>query len=120
RVGQLVGVPHPVTAAGRAHSPMSDISPSLHVEVVFRAGNRCEYCRLPQLGQEAAFHIDHVIPRAAGGPTVPKVAANKAIVWVDRTIHPSGLVYNSFVEPDNPAFPLVMWPEKPWTASNQV
>lgn len=48
---------------------MSDISPSLHAEVVFRAGSRCEYCRLSQLGQEATFHIDHVLPRAAGGPT---------------------------------------------------
>jgi 5-methylcytosine-specific restriction endonuclease McrA len=48
---------------------MSDISPSLHAEVVYRAGHRCEYCQLSQLGQEATFHIDHVIPRAAGGPT---------------------------------------------------
>lgn len=50
---------------------MSDISPSLQAEVVLRAANRCEYCRLSQLGQEATFHIDHVIPRAAGGPTIP-------------------------------------------------
>jgi HNH endonuclease len=48
---------------------MSDISPNLHAEVVLRARHRCEYCRLSQLGQEAAFHIDHVVPRAAGGPT---------------------------------------------------
>jgi HNH endonuclease len=38
--------------------------------VVARAGNRCEYCGLSQLGQEATFHIDHVTPRAAGGQTV--------------------------------------------------
>src|SRR4051794_6432306 len=49
---------------------MSDIPASLRAEVVLRAGNRCEYCQLSQLGQEAAFHIDHVVPRAAGGPTV--------------------------------------------------
>jgi hypothetical protein len=48
---------------------MSDIPAGLHDEVVLRAGQRCEYCRLSQLGQEAAFHIDHVRPRAAGGPT---------------------------------------------------
>jgi hypothetical protein len=48
---------------------MSDISPSLRAAVEQRAGGRCEYCRLSQLGQEAAFHIDHVVPRAAGGPT---------------------------------------------------
>jgi hypothetical protein len=48
---------------------MNDISPALREEVVERAGNRCEYCRLSQIGQEATFHIDHIIPRAAGGPT---------------------------------------------------
>ena len=48
---------------------MSDISAALREEVVLRAGNRCEYCRLSQVGQEAAFHIDHVVPRVAGGPT---------------------------------------------------
>jgi hypothetical protein len=37
--------------------------------VTQRAGNRCEYCGLSQLGQEATFHIDHVIPVAASGPT---------------------------------------------------
>lgn len=37
--------------------------------VIKRAGNRCEYCRLSQKGQEATFHIDHVIPVASGGET---------------------------------------------------
>ena len=37
--------------------------------VVERAQERCEYCGLAQVGQEAAFHIDHVIPFAAGGET---------------------------------------------------
>jgi hypothetical protein len=62
---------------------MSDISPSLHAEVVLRAGNRCEYCQLSQLGQEAAFHIDHVVPRAAGGPTV---ADNLALACVSCSL----------------------------------
>ena len=48
---------------------MSDIPAALRDEVVLRAGNRCEYCGLSQAGQEAAFHTDHVVPRAAGGPT---------------------------------------------------
>jgi len=48
---------------------VSDIPVALRAEVVSRAGNRCEYCQLSQLGQEAAFHVDHVVPRAAGGPT---------------------------------------------------
>jgi hypothetical protein len=49
---------------------VSDIPARLHASVVERAGNRCEYCRLSQAGQEAAFHVDHVVPRAAGGQTV--------------------------------------------------
>ena len=48
---------------------MSGIPPSLRADVERRAGGRCEYCRLSQLGQEATFHIDHVVPRAGGGPT---------------------------------------------------
>jgi len=42
----------------------------LRQAVIQRAGNRCEYCLLSQLAQEASFHIDHVIPQSAGGPTV--------------------------------------------------
>jgi hypothetical protein len=38
--------------------------------VIQRAGNRCKYCGLSQIGQEASFHIDHVIPVAADGPTI--------------------------------------------------
>ena len=37
--------------------------------VTERAWHRCEYCGLAQAGQEAAFHIDHVVPVIAGGPT---------------------------------------------------
>ena len=48
---------------------MSDIPAPLRDQVVLRAGNRCEYCGLSQAGQEAAFHVDHVVPRVAGGPT---------------------------------------------------
>ena len=32
-----------------------------------RAAGRCEYCGLAQAGQEAAFHLDHVVPAVAGG-----------------------------------------------------
>ena len=48
---------------------MSDVPAALRAAVASRAVGRCEYCRLSQLGQEAAFHVDHVTPRAAGGPT---------------------------------------------------
>jgi hypothetical protein len=49
---------------------VSDIPAALADEIRMRALGRCEYCRLSQLGQEAAFHIDHIVPRAADGPTV--------------------------------------------------
>lgn len=49
---------------------MSDTPAALARQVVERAGNRCEYCGLSQVGQEATFHVDHVVPRAADGPTV--------------------------------------------------
>jgi HNH endonuclease len=51
---------------------MSDIPASLRRLVITRALNRCEYYGLSQEGQEATFHIDHVIPLAESGPTVPE------------------------------------------------
>jgi len=46
------------------------VSGWLRREVIQRAGNRCEYCRLSQAGQEAAFHVDHIHPVVEGGETV--------------------------------------------------
>jgi hypothetical protein len=48
---------------------MTVIPRRLRQRVVRRAGDRCEYCGLAQAGQEATFHIDHVEPSAAEGPT---------------------------------------------------
>jgi hypothetical protein len=48
----------------REHIPLS-----LQRRVRIRAENHCEYCRIPQAGQEATFHIDHVHPRRDGGVT---------------------------------------------------
>ena len=56
---------------------------SLQRRVRDRAGNRCEYCRLPQQGQEATFHIDHVRPRREGGPTT---LANLALACVSCSL----------------------------------
>ena len=36
--------------------------------VAARADGRCEYCRMHQALQGATFHVEHVTPRAAGGP----------------------------------------------------
>jgi hypothetical protein len=46
---------------------MTVFSHARRVDVVDRAGHRCEYCHLPTRGQVATFPIDHVIPRSAGG-----------------------------------------------------
>ena len=48
---------------------MSGIPAALRRLVVQRANGRCEYCGLAQVGQEATFHIDHIIPVSADGPT---------------------------------------------------
>jgi 5-methylcytosine-specific restriction endonuclease McrA len=32
-----------------------------------RAQQRCEYCLMPQVTEDAVFHIDHVKPRALKG-----------------------------------------------------
>jgi len=37
--------------------------------VRLRASERCEYCRIAQVGQEATFHVDHVVPRVVDGLT---------------------------------------------------
>jgi hypothetical protein len=48
---------------------MADFSSRLRQEILQRANNRCEYCSLSQLGQEATFHIDHIHPVTSGGET---------------------------------------------------
>lgn len=62
---------------------MSVIPARLRRDVIRRAGGRCEYCGLSQIGQEATFHIDHVIPRQAGGPTT---ADNLALACVSCSL----------------------------------
>jgi hypothetical protein len=48
---------------------VSNVPERLRRLVVNRAAGRCEYCGLSQEGQEATFHIDHVLPLSAGGAT---------------------------------------------------
>lgn len=62
---------------------MRYIPAALRELVIERAGNRCEYCGLSQEGQAATFHIDHVIPLAAEGPTAP---ANLALACVSCSL----------------------------------
>ena len=62
---------------------MTEIPASLRRFVIARAAGRCEYCGLAQAGQEATFHVDHVVPVAAGGLTV---AENLALACVSRSL----------------------------------
>jgi hypothetical protein len=45
------------------------IPPALLRRVRERAGDVCEYCRLPQAFQEATFHVDHIVPLVRQGET---------------------------------------------------
>lgn len=63
---------------------MVAIPTSLRRLSIQRAGNRCEYCGLSQLGQAATFHIDHVIPVVAGGSTT---TGNLALACVSCSLH---------------------------------
>ena len=49
---------------------MSHIPASLRRLAIERGKSRCEYCHLAQAGQEATFHIDHIIPISSGGRTI--------------------------------------------------
>jgi len=62
---------------------MSYLPAELRRLVIQRAAGRCEYCGLSQEGQEATFHIDHVIPVAVGGQTV---AENLALACVSCSL----------------------------------
>jgi hypothetical protein len=63
---------------------MPAIPASLRRTVIQRANNRCEYCQLSQEGQIATFHIDHITPVVAGGPTTE---ANLALACVACSLH---------------------------------
>lgn len=63
---------------------MRAIPANLRRLVIQRAAGRCEYCGLSQQGQEAEFHIDHVVPRASRGETVVE---NLALACVSCSLH---------------------------------
>lgn len=47
-----------------------DVTPRLRYEILRRDGHRCHYCGLT--AAQTTLVIDHVIPRALGGRTVPE------------------------------------------------
>jgi hypothetical protein len=64
------------------------VSGHLRRVVVERSGYRCEYCGLAQVGQEATFHVDHVVPVIAGGQTT---AENLALACVSCSLRKGAL-----------------------------
>ncbi|MEM8584483.1 MAG: HNH endonuclease signature motif containing protein, partial [Bacteroidota bacterium] len=48
----------------------SYVSSKIRKRVALRAGQRCEYCLLPQDTSYYSFHIDHVRPEKHGGKTI--------------------------------------------------
>jgi len=65
---------------------MRYIATALRQLVISRANDRCEYCQLSQARQAATFHIDHIIPVAAGGLTI---AENLALACVSCSLRKS-------------------------------
>jgi hypothetical protein len=63
---------------------MGAIPAHLRRLVIERGRGRCQYCGLSQEGQEAQFHIDHVVPRVNSGPTVLE---NLALACVSCSLH---------------------------------
>lgn len=51
-----------------------------------RAGDRCEYCQMHQSLQGATFHVEHIVPRSAGGTNDP---ANLAWACPSCNLHKS-------------------------------
>jgi 5-methylcytosine-specific restriction endonuclease McrA len=47
------------------------------------SGKPMQYCHLAQKGQEATFHVDHILPKAVGGRTT---AANLALACVSCSL----------------------------------
>lgn len=63
---------------------MSTVSPALARLVRQRAGNSCEYCRLPQDADEVPFHVEHVVARQHHGTDDPD---NLALACLSCNLH---------------------------------
>lgn len=48
---------------------MPRIPKALRQRLIYVAHGRCEYCFTPQEMTLATFHLDHIIPKSAGGTT---------------------------------------------------
>ncbi len=61
------------------------MDPALKARVRERAGDRCEYCQLPQSDSPlAALHFEHIIPKSHGGSDD---LDNLALACIDCNLH---------------------------------
>jgi hypothetical protein len=74
---------------------MDSIPARLRRRVIRRASDRCEYCLLAQVGQEATYHIDHITPEVHGGKTSEE---NLALACVSCSLRKGSR--RSAVDPD--------------------
>lgn len=42
--------------------------PDVRSAVLEMSGGKCFYCRVDLTGEQSAFHVDHLVPKASGGP----------------------------------------------------
>ena len=61
------------------------MKPFVEALVRRRAGDCCEYCRLPEAFSAAPFEIDHIIAEQHGGQTVPANLALACFAWNEQT-----------------------------------
>ena len=76
---------------------MTRVTAAVRRRVISRAGNRCEYCGLSQVGQHATFHLDHILPVSAGGPNDMQ---NLALACAACSLHKGALTHAQ--DPDGP------------------
>jgi 5-methylcytosine-specific restriction endonuclease McrA len=75
---------------------MSHIPAGLKAQVERRAAGRCEYCQISQSGQEARFHVDHIVPCKEGGATT---LANLCLACVSCSLRKGAKTHA--VDPDS-------------------
>lgn len=54
------------TAGRTKEAKASD--PSVRQAVLEMSDGKCFYCRVDLTGEQSAFHVDHLVPKASGGP----------------------------------------------------
>ncbi len=68
---------------------MTLVTPVVARLVIDRAHDRCEVCGMHQCLQGATFHVDHLVPRSLGGPTMIE---NLAWICPSCNLHKSNRV----------------------------